>query len=148
MSGYQESMTDPSFARQLIAFTYPHIGNYGVTPEDLAQSYGAGYVGIAVALMGRNHPVGVVLARILEHESGSNRQVLDGRGNQDLRGAGQRGHAGAQVNRHARGFLADPEDRRYDVAFPGVTLSRLEPFCGQLSRRERDRSDIDHTVVR
>jgi carbamoyl-phosphate synthase small subunit len=32
MSGYQESMSDPSFARQLIAFTYPHIGNYGVSP--------------------------------------------------------------------------------------------------------------------
>jgi carbamoyl-phosphate synthase small subunit len=30
MSGYQESMTDPSFAGQLITFTYPHIGNYGV----------------------------------------------------------------------------------------------------------------------
>src|ERR687894_1316521 len=33
MSGYQESMTDPSFARQLITFTYPHIGNYGVSAE-------------------------------------------------------------------------------------------------------------------
>jgi carbamoyl-phosphate synthase small subunit len=33
MSGYQESMTDPSFARQLITFTYPHIGNYGVSGE-------------------------------------------------------------------------------------------------------------------
>src|SRR5207245_4653945 len=31
MSGYQQSMTDPSFAGQLIAFTYPHIGNYGVS---------------------------------------------------------------------------------------------------------------------
>jgi carbamoyl-phosphate synthase small subunit len=31
MSGYQESMTDPSFAGQLIAFAYPHIGNYGVS---------------------------------------------------------------------------------------------------------------------
>ncbi|PTL54895.1 glutamine-hydrolyzing carbamoyl-phosphate synthase small subunit [Paraconexibacter algicola] len=30
MSGYQESVTDPSFAGQLITFTYPHIGNYGV----------------------------------------------------------------------------------------------------------------------
>lgn len=29
MSGYQESFTDPSFAGQLITFTYPHIGNYG-----------------------------------------------------------------------------------------------------------------------
>ncbi|HEY2536243.1 MAG TPA: glutamine-hydrolyzing carbamoyl-phosphate synthase small subunit [Solirubrobacteraceae bacterium] len=33
MSGYQESMTDPSFAGQLIAFTYPHVGNYGVSAE-------------------------------------------------------------------------------------------------------------------
>jgi len=31
MSGYQESVTDPSYARQLITFTYPHIGNYGVS---------------------------------------------------------------------------------------------------------------------
>src|SRR2546421_3270015 len=33
MSGYQESMTDPSFAAQLLAFTYPHIGNYGASAE-------------------------------------------------------------------------------------------------------------------
>ncbi|CAB4923656.1 unannotated protein [freshwater metagenome] len=31
MSGYQESVTDPSFAGQIIVFTYPHIGNYGVS---------------------------------------------------------------------------------------------------------------------
>jgi carbamoyl-phosphate synthase small subunit len=37
MSGYQESMTDPSFAGQLITFTYPHIGNYGVN-EDAMES--------------------------------------------------------------------------------------------------------------
>jgi carbamoyl-phosphate synthase small subunit len=34
MSGYQEVITDPSYAGQVICFTYPHIGNYGVTPED------------------------------------------------------------------------------------------------------------------
>ena len=33
MSGYQESMTDPSFAGQLIAYTYPHIGNYGASGD-------------------------------------------------------------------------------------------------------------------
>ncbi len=33
MSGYQESVTDPSFAGQIIAFTYPHIGNYGISGE-------------------------------------------------------------------------------------------------------------------
>ncbi len=33
MSGYQESVSDPSFAGQLLTFTYPHIGNYGVSAE-------------------------------------------------------------------------------------------------------------------
>src|SRR5207247_2079763 len=34
LSGYQEVLTDPSYAGQIITFTYPHIGNYGVTPDD------------------------------------------------------------------------------------------------------------------
>ena len=34
LSGYQEVITDPSYAGQVIAFTYPHIGNYGVNPAD------------------------------------------------------------------------------------------------------------------
>jgi carbamoyl-phosphate synthase small subunit len=34
LSGYQEVITDPSYAGQIITFTCPHIGNYGVTPHD------------------------------------------------------------------------------------------------------------------
>ncbi|MEY2452759.1 MAG: carbamoyl-phosphate synthase small subunit [Acidimicrobiaceae bacterium] len=34
LTGYQEVITDPSYAGQIITFTYPHIGNYGVTPDD------------------------------------------------------------------------------------------------------------------
>ena len=34
MSGYQEIITDPSYAKQIIAFTYPHIGNTGINDED------------------------------------------------------------------------------------------------------------------
>ena len=34
MSGYQEILTDPSYAGQVITFTYPHIGNYGINTED------------------------------------------------------------------------------------------------------------------
>ena len=34
MSGYQEVVTDPSYAGQIITFTYPHIGNYGVNATD------------------------------------------------------------------------------------------------------------------
>ena len=34
MTGYQEILTDPSYARQIVTLTYPHVGNTGVTPED------------------------------------------------------------------------------------------------------------------
>ena len=34
MSGYQEIITDPSYAKQIIAFTHPHIGNTGINDED------------------------------------------------------------------------------------------------------------------
>jgi carbamoyl-phosphate synthase small subunit len=35
MTGYQEIMTDPSFAGQIITFTFPHIGNVGANPDDI-----------------------------------------------------------------------------------------------------------------
>jgi carbamoyl-phosphate synthase small subunit len=46
LTGYQEILTDPSYARQIVTLTVPHIGNTGATPEDLesAQIYPAGLV--------------------------------------------------------------------------------------------------------
>ena len=46
LTGYQEILTDPSYARQIVTLTVPHIGNTGATPEDLeaAQVYSAGLV--------------------------------------------------------------------------------------------------------
>ena len=38
MSGYQEILTDPSYSRQIVTLTYPHVGNTGVTPEDMESS--------------------------------------------------------------------------------------------------------------
>jgi carbamoyl-phosphate synthase small subunit len=35
MTGYQEILTDPSYAGQIVVMTYPMIGNYGITPEDM-----------------------------------------------------------------------------------------------------------------
>ncbi|SHH03127.1 glutamine-hydrolyzing carbamoyl-phosphate synthase small subunit [Massilia sp. CF038] len=35
MTGYQEILTDPSYTRQIVTLTYPHIGNTGVNPEDV-----------------------------------------------------------------------------------------------------------------
>jgi len=46
LTGYQEILTDPSYARQLVTLTCPHIGNTGTTPEDLesSQVYPAGLI--------------------------------------------------------------------------------------------------------
>jgi carbamoyl-phosphate synthase small subunit len=35
MTGYQEILTDPSYCRQIVTLTYPHIGNTGINPEDI-----------------------------------------------------------------------------------------------------------------
>ncbi|MGH8684399.1 MAG: glutamine-hydrolyzing carbamoyl-phosphate synthase small subunit [Nitrosospira sp.] len=35
MTGYQEILTDPSYCRQIVTFTYPHIGNTGTNPDDV-----------------------------------------------------------------------------------------------------------------
>ena len=37
MTGYQEILTDPSYMAQIVAFTFPHIGNVGTNVEDLEQ---------------------------------------------------------------------------------------------------------------
>jgi carbamoyl-phosphate synthase small subunit len=46
MTGYQEILTDPSYARQLVTLTYPHIGNTGCTPQDdeSRQAFAAGLI--------------------------------------------------------------------------------------------------------
>ena len=46
ITGYQEILTDPSYARQIVTLTYPHVGNTGTTPEDMesGQVYAAGLV--------------------------------------------------------------------------------------------------------
>ncbi|MDK6076839.1 MULTISPECIES: glutamine-hydrolyzing carbamoyl-phosphate synthase small subunit [Massilia] len=38
ITGYQEILTDPSYSRQIVTLTYPHIGNYGVNPADVEAS--------------------------------------------------------------------------------------------------------------
>ncbi|TKR33241.1 glutamine-hydrolyzing carbamoyl-phosphate synthase small subunit [Luteimonas gilva] len=46
MTGYQEILTDPSYARQIVTLTYPHIGNTGCTGQDdeAAQTWAAGLI--------------------------------------------------------------------------------------------------------
>src|ERR1700712_4640134 len=47
MTGYQEVMTDPSYAAQIVTFTFPHIGNVGANAEDV-ESHVEGAVGCVV----------------------------------------------------------------------------------------------------
>lgn len=47
LTGYQEILTDPSYARQMVTLTYPHIGNTGVNPDD-AESEGIHAAGLIV----------------------------------------------------------------------------------------------------
>src|SRR5574340_1599952 len=46
LAGYQEVLTDPSYAGQIVTMTYPHIGNYGVNRDDVesARPQVAGFV--------------------------------------------------------------------------------------------------------
>ena len=64
MTGYQEILTDPSYSRQIVTLTYPHIGNTGVTPEDVESD--------------RVHAAGLVIRDLpLLASSWRNRQPLD-----------------------------------------------------------------------
>jgi carbamoyl-phosphate synthase small subunit len=46
MTGYQEILTDPSYTKQIVTLTYPHIGNYGTNPEDVESNgvYASGLI--------------------------------------------------------------------------------------------------------
>jgi carbamoyl-phosphate synthase small subunit len=54
MTGYQEIITDPSYAGQVIAFTYPHIGNYGVNDDDV-EAHRPHCRGVVVRDLARRH---------------------------------------------------------------------------------------------
>jgi carbamoyl-phosphate synthase small subunit len=68
LTGYQEILTDPSYARQIVTLTYPHIGNTGTTPEDLeaAQIYPAGLVVRDVPIRASNWRATETLGEFLE----------------------------------------------------------------------------------
>ena len=69
LSGYQEVITDPSYAGQVITFTNPHIGNYGTTPLDAesARPFCRGVVVRELARRPSNHRSESTLGDFLEH---------------------------------------------------------------------------------
>ncbi|WP_332814935.1 glutamine-hydrolyzing carbamoyl-phosphate synthase small subunit [Ramlibacter sp.] len=71
MTGYQEILTDPSYARQIVTLTYPHIGNYGVNEEDVeaARVHAAGLVIRDLPLVASNFRSHLTLSEYLQREN-------------------------------------------------------------------------------
>jgi carbamoyl-phosphate synthase small subunit len=108
MSGYQETLTDPSYAGQIITFTFPHIGNVGANHEDMEAS------GIAALGLVVKQDVGVA----------SNWRALQGL-DAWLRSRGVAGISGVDTRALTQrvrddgapnGVLAFPADGRFDLA--------------------------------
>jgi carbamoyl-phosphate synthase small subunit len=71
MTGYQEILTDPSYCRQIVTLTYPHIGNVGVNDEDVESSkvHAAGLIVKDMALRVSNFRATMSLPQYLVRES-------------------------------------------------------------------------------
>ena len=108
MTGYQETLTDPSYAGQIITFTFPHIGNVGVNPEDVEAA------GIAArGLVVKQDITEPSNWRAAEHLSIWLRaQGVTGVGGIDTRALTARIRDGGAPN----GVLAFPADGRFDIA--------------------------------
>ena len=139
MTGYQEVMTDPSYARQVVAFTFPHIGNVGANDEDVEA--------------GEAHALGCYRARggdraeqfprdagfpELDEGDGADRRVGGGYKGVDATGAARRAADGG-VCASAAGEFDLAELRESAADWPGlegmdlakeVSRGQLEAWCG------------------
>ncbi|MDI9330782.1 MAG: glutamine-hydrolyzing carbamoyl-phosphate synthase small subunit [Alphaproteobacteria bacterium] len=68
ITGYQEILTDPSYCQQIVTLTYPHIGNYGVNPEDIEaeQVHAAGLIIKDLPLLASNFRSKQTLSQYLQ----------------------------------------------------------------------------------
>lgn len=71
LTGYQEILTDPSYAHQIVTLTYPHIGNYGVNAEDVEASkvYAAGLIIRDLPLIASSFRSDMSLQQYLQREN-------------------------------------------------------------------------------
>ena len=70
ITGYQEILTDPSYCRQIVTLTYPHIGNYGVNEEDVEASkvHAAGLIIRDLPLVASNFRTSQTLSQYLRSQ--------------------------------------------------------------------------------
>ena len=71
MTGYQEILTDPSYCQQIVTLTYPHIGNYGVNPQDVeaGKVHAAGLIIRDLPLVASNFRSSMTLSEYLVKEN-------------------------------------------------------------------------------
>ena len=71
MTGYQEILTDPSYCQQIVTLTYPHIGNYGISADDVeaAQVHAAGLIVKDVPLVTSNFRSDMTLPQYLVQQN-------------------------------------------------------------------------------
>jgi carbamoyl-phosphate synthase small subunit len=71
LTGYQEILTDPSYERQIVTLTYPHIGNYGVNAEDVeaAKVHAAGLIIRDLPLTASSFRADLTLSEYLKREN-------------------------------------------------------------------------------
>ncbi|MEO6031494.1 MAG: glutamine-hydrolyzing carbamoyl-phosphate synthase small subunit [Burkholderiaceae bacterium] len=70
LTGYQEILTDPSYCRQLVTLTYPHVGNYGVNAEDVeaGKVHAAGLIIKDLPVRASSFRSSSTLSEYLQHE--------------------------------------------------------------------------------
>ena len=70
LTGYQEILTDPSYCQQIVTLTYPHIGNYGISTEDVEASkvHAAGLIIRDLPVLASNFRMSATLQEYLQRE--------------------------------------------------------------------------------
>jgi carbamoyl-phosphate synthase small subunit len=117
MTGYQEILTDPSYCRQIVTLTYPHIGNTGTNPEDVESGsvYAAGLVIRDLPLLHSNFRASEDLTTYLRREGVAAIADIDTRRlTRILR------EKGAQNGCLMAGRVDEQEALRQARAFPGL----------------------------
>ena len=119
MTGYQEILTDPSYSRQIVTLTYPHIGNTGTNPDDLESNsiHAAGLVDPRPAAAALE----LARDRVAAGVPGARRRGRDRRDRHaqaDAHPAGE-GRAG-RLHRERRGGLPADLAREAARRFPGL----------------------------
>ena len=105
ITGYQEILTDPSYAGQIITFTFPHIGNVGANREDIETTTPAAR---GLVIRERDHRAGQLPRRPSRSTPGSNRTAWSGSAGVDTRRLTRRIRDGGAPN----GVIAyDPDGR-------------------------------------